>query len=176
MNTFEEELQAYWAGLAPIESDPVFLTDRTDRVRQETDCNCWSLGIIPELAQAVSAADVLNFLRRVRAGRQRQLEASEWKIGLIYYLWFDAAAGTLRFCFINSNHAGLPFGGEIRPAASECSVVEQFLAASRAGAGIGIPLDEMEEIDFDEAESEAEAEPEAVEVFSMVIEKNVPPR
>ena len=46
-----------------------------------------------EIASACEVDEVIEFLRDVKADRREQLKKSEYKVGLIYYLWVDEQLG-----------------------------------------------------------------------------------
>ena len=99
--------------LQDIKADRLFITASTDIVEEEIKNNCWSILMTEEIASECQVVELIEFLRDVKADRREQLKKSEYKVGLIYYLWVDEQAGQLRFNFINSNHDRLPFGARL---------------------------------------------------------------
>ena len=110
-----------------IKSDRLFITDSIDNLEEEVKNNCWSISMTREIASACEVDEVIEFLREVKADRSEQLKKSEYKVGLIYYLWVDKQAGQLRFNFINSNHDRLPFGARLAFVDTEHEIISDFL-------------------------------------------------
>ncbi len=136
----KENKQTYFDNLIEFETFEIFLTDRTDIIKDEIYHNCLSLGLTLELAREISVNDILGFLCKVKANRKKQLAASNFKVGLIYYLWDDEMAGYLKLNFINSNHVNLPFGCNLNFVQNESLIVENFLKSTYLD---GIPFEEL---------------------------------
>jgi len=122
--------EALFKDIQEIKSDRLFITDSVDNLEEEVKNNCWSISMKKEIASACEVDEVIEFLRDVKADRREQLKKSEYKVGLIYYLWFDEQAGQLRFNFINSNHDRLPFAARLAFVDTENEIISDFLASS----------------------------------------------
>ncbi|MBF9222190.1 hypothetical protein [Hymenobacter ruricola] len=111
-----------------IEHSSLFLTDRADQLKEEIQANCIQLSVPAGLQ--IESDELIDFLKRVRSNRQAQLQNSDLKTDLIYYLWHDEQAGQLRFNFINSSHLKLPFGAAVSLVGNEAEIVDHFLISN----------------------------------------------
>lgn len=144
---------AFFKGLQSQLEDPVYLTEKTDELKQEIASNHWILTLPPGLIGQVSTNDFLVFIQQVKDRYQAQLDQSRLDIDLIFYLWFEAP-GRLCFNFINSNHDHLPFECKCNWVNAPETIIDQFLSANNAGQTI--PWAELETLQTPESTAEAE--------------------
>jgi hypothetical protein len=143
----------YFNELSNYISDPIYLTDRTDEVRQEIEYNCWYLGATFDIIAQATITDFLEFIQKVKESYKNQLNNSQFDIDLIFYLWFDEMTGQLCFNFINSNHDKLPFACKLKHTDKQEEIIDKFRNSKYLE---GIPHDELEEIDTPEKMAEIE--------------------
>ena len=101
--------QSFFKALESFKTLELFLTDEISQINEEIYHNCIQVGLPIEITAKLSFVDVKDFLEAVKKNRRAQLNKSNIKSGLIYYVWYDEMAGQLRLNFINSNHLELPF-------------------------------------------------------------------
>jgi hypothetical protein len=121
-------------------AEPIYLTNRTDEVTEEIKYNCWALSAPADIESQTTALDFLEFIQKVKDSYKNQLDNSQLDIDLIFYLWFDAMAGQIRFNFINSNHDQLPFGCKLKFTERPEEIIMQYLNSTHQE---GIPWDEF---------------------------------
>lgn len=119
----------YFNYLLTCLSEPIYLTDKTDELKEEIKYNLWALAAPAEIIAQVTTADYVELIEKVKESHKVQLGKSQLNIDLIFYLWFDEMAGQLRFNFINSNHLVLPFGCKLKYANKPDEIVEQYLTS-----------------------------------------------
>jgi len=136
-------------------SAPIYLTDKTDEIKDEIDNNFWILTAPKEIISQTTTADFLEFIQKVKDNYKSQLDESPLDIDLIFYLWFDEMAGQLRFNFINSNHNKLPFKCNLRYTDEPEEIVKQFIESEYLE---GISCNELETPEKDEEANRQERE------------------
>ncbi len=134
--------EEFFKSISEIEKDEIYLTETLDELSKEIEINHWSIGIASETAMKIENSDLQFFLRKVVDNRTMQLENSDKKMDLLYYLWFDEQAGSLNFNFINYNHEKLPFGAEIDFVESIDAIIGDFLNSKYLD---GIPWNEIKD-------------------------------
>jgi hypothetical protein len=144
---------AYFNDLSVQIAEPIYLTDRTDEVNEEIKCNCWALSAPSDVVSQTTTIDFLEFIQKVKDSYKDQLDKSPLDINLVFYLWFDAMAGQLRFNFINSNHDQLPFGCKLKFTDSPEEIIMQFLNLTHQE---GIPWNEFHPVETPEQIAEAD--------------------
>ena len=123
--------ETYWAGLQEIVNDPLYLANSDHDLPQEIQENMWSLSLSQSLAAMFQPAEIQGFLYQVRQNRHWQLQQQDLSLELHYYLWYDEQAGQLRFNFITTRTATLPFSATIEVSETEEEIIATFLEASR---------------------------------------------
>jgi len=115
MRTKESKMtkEQFFKNLDEIVPDEIYLTESLDELDKEIQANHWSIGIDSDAAQLINNHDLQDFLRKVIQNRVKQLEDSDKKMGLLFYIWFDKQACNLNFNLINSEHEHLPFGAKL---------------------------------------------------------------
>jgi len=91
----------------------------------------WSLSLSQSLAAMFQPAEIQGFLYQVRENRYWQLQQQDLPLELYYYLWYDEQAGQLRFNFITTRTATLPFSATIEVSETEEEIIATFLEASQ---------------------------------------------
>jgi hypothetical protein len=162
---------AYFNDLSAQIVEPIYLTDRTDEVKEEINCNCWALSAPADIISQATTKDFLEFIQKVKDCYKNQLDKSQLNIDLIFYLWFDAMAGQLRFNFINSNHDKLPFGCKLKFTDSSEEIVVQYLNSLHHE---GIPWDEFHPVETAEQIAEADRlEKELKDNYSLTVYQEI---
>ena len=92
----------------------IYITDKTDDMEKEIYENCVKIGVPDEHLENISASLFQNLLYQVKQNAKRNLDTNSLSVDLIFYVWFDAQAGQLRYNFLNSNHERLPFIAEFQ--------------------------------------------------------------
>ena len=110
MNKFKK----YQDDLFKFAKVDIYLTDKTDEMEKEIYENYVKIGVPEEHLENISAIFFQSFLYEVKQNAKRNLDTNLLGVDLIFYVWFDAQAGQLRYNFINSNHERLPFTAEIQ--------------------------------------------------------------
>ena len=123
-------------------SDTIFIGSTPDDLAAETACNMWRISLSQEETAALTTKDIVAFLDQVIENRRQQLDRAQVGHGLVFYLWFDAQAGQLRFNVISDFHSRLPFESRVNYVATPESIVERFL---RDPYHDGIPIGEVDE-------------------------------
>lgn len=155
--------EAYWADLQEIVTDPLYLARSHHDLPREIQDNVWSLSLPQSLAAMFHPAEVKAFLHQVKQNRQAQLQQLDFPLKLHYYLWYDEQAGQLRFNFITTRTATLPFRAPIEASETEEEIIAAFLQANQgAGAVETAPLAVAEE-------ASQQASPYKVKVFAEII-------
>ena len=134
-------------------SEPLYLTDKTDEINEEINCNNWILSAPSDIISQTTTTDFLEFIQKVKDNYKNQLDKSQFDIDLIFYMWFDEMAGQLRFNFINSNHGKLPFGCKLKHTDRPEEIVDKYLKSQYHD---GIPWNELETIESPEQLAEAD--------------------
>lgn len=134
-------------------SEPIYLTDRTDEVNEEIKYNHWILTAPSDIIAQTTAADLLEFIQKVKDNYKSQLDKSSLDIDLTFYLWFEEP-GELCFNFINSNHDSLPFGCKLKYTDRPEEIVDEFLKSKYHDQVI--LWDEFETVETPEEIAEAE--------------------
>lgn len=122
----------------------------------------------------VSLADLKEFVQRCIRAREDYLV----KLGVatefaLFYLWFDAQAGQLRFSTVSSCHGALPFGSDVITEADVESILSEFLSAfNRDGCIPWRELEIVERNDHDSAISDGAKMAWATRVWSLRIPRN----
>jgi hypothetical protein len=142
-------------------SEPIYLTDRTDEIKEEVFNNSWSLGAPHEIISQIAPNELLDFIEKVKRAYKIQLDKSHLDINLIYYLWFDEMAGQIRFNFINSNHEGLPFGCKIKYSDSPEEIIEHYLKSEHPGE---ILWGELETVEMTENNNKTDPQETALNI------------
>ncbi|RZK33891.1 MAG: hypothetical protein EOO61_14520 [Hymenobacter sp.] len=123
--------EAYWIGLQEIVTDPLYLANSDHDLPREIQENMWSLSLSQSLAAMFQPAEIKGFLYQVRQNRHWQLKQQDRPLELYYYLWYDEQAGQLRFNFITTRTATLPFSATIEVSETEEEIIAIFLQASQ---------------------------------------------
>ena len=110
MNKFKK----YQDDLFKLAKVDIYITDKTDDMEKEIYENYVKIGVPEEHLENISTIFFQNFLYEVKQNAKRNLDVNSLNVDLIFYVWFDAQAGQLRYNFINSNHEKLPFTTEIQ--------------------------------------------------------------
>ena len=92
----------------------IYITDKTDGMEKEIYENYVKIGVPEEHLENISAIFFQSFLYEVKQNAKRNLDTNSLGVDLIFYVWFVAQAGQLRYNFINSTHEKLPFAAEIQ--------------------------------------------------------------
>lgn len=143
----------FFEGIKEIITDEIYLAESTNEIRCEIAANCWSIGIHSETAKQIEPKDIQMFLGEVKANRVDQVKQSGKNVDLLYYLWYDEQAGTLKLNFINAKHSKLPFGADVEIVCSEEIIIKAFLESKYVD---GIPWSELSD-DTDWGENSATA-------------------
>lgn len=131
MNKSDMTKEAYWTSLQEIIIDPLYLADLDHDLPREIQENMWSLSFSQSLAAMFQLTEIKWFLYQVRQNRHWQLQQQDLLLELYYYLWYDEQAGQLRFNFITTRTATLPFSATIEVSETEEEIIAAFLQASQ---------------------------------------------
>jgi len=102
----------------------------SDEFLEEEIFHNWCDLHIPRKERAeISLEEVVDALETIKSERARQLNKSSLQVDFIYYSWVDAQAEQLRFNFISSRHAQLPFGCRTVLASDEREIVEDYFSS-----------------------------------------------
>ena len=134
-------------------------------IAAEAHGNQWSFSITPEMAAAVSIADVEAFAAGVADARRAWLSA-RGAGPMVLYWWHDEQAGRLRFSLVSAAHGRLPFGRCVIPAASFRVIAEEWLKSPYLG---GIPWAEPRPLAAGEEEQETAPPPLSLPVWSLQV-------
>lgn len=118
---------SYFEHLKSFKTAKLYITDRTDQIREETYHNCLHFDLQPNQSLELNEDDFVHFLSRIKADRLKQWINAAVNSGMIYYSWFDEMAGQLRINFINSNYAKLPFQCSVELVDDEREIITSFL-------------------------------------------------
>jgi hypothetical protein len=135
--------EEFFQNLDEIVSDEIYLTESLDELDKEIQANHWSIGIDSDTAQLINNHDLQDFLRKVIQNRVKQLEDSDKKMGLLFYIWFDEQACNLNFNLINSEHERLPFGAKLELVDSIDQVINDCLKSKYLD---GISWNELKDV------------------------------
>lgn len=132
--------------LAEIAADSVAV--HADNIGIEASANMWSISLSPEQTEAVSAAEVEEFVRAIAVARGKWL-AAHGKGPMTLYCWHDEQAGQLRFSLVSASHGRVPFGCEVVPVEDLAAVVRGFLDSPYLS---GIPWSDLRLLTTDDVE------------------------
>lgn len=134
-------------------SEPMYLTDRIDEVKEEIKFNNWIITAPSHIVNQTTTTDYLEFIQEVKENYRNQLDNSHLDIDLTFYLWADDL-GALCFNFINSNHVRLPFGCKLKFTDSPEEIVDSYLHSKYHDRVI--PWNELQSVETPEEIEEAD--------------------
>ena len=152
----------YFEQFRSFETAQLYITHRTDDVRNEIYHNCLYFDLKVNHSGDLSEAAFARFLSIIKTNRQAQWKAAAATAGMIYYIWFDEMAGQLRINFINSNHSKLPFGCAVEFVADEKEIINLFLNSTNKGT---ISLSALKDPEGSESTNAADAKGFILKVY-----------
>jgi hypothetical protein len=109
----DDSVKAFLESLQNIVTDEIFISNKTDSIKNEIQTNQWSISLPNDIVGHLTDSDLLSFLQKIIENRQHQLNSSEFQTDLIFYSWVDHQARQIRLCVINCSHKELPFNKPI---------------------------------------------------------------
>jgi hypothetical protein len=87
----------------------IFITETDQELRKEIEVNYWGIGGAKAQIRSLTKGEWREYMERLIADRQKQLDDSKVTTDMIFYCYHDQQSGHLCFNIISAAHHSLPF-------------------------------------------------------------------